>query len=318
MSVPSHRFGLGFEFGFNEADRVALTARGAIDRQQIVGTVGDDHIRGSDGDDYIDVSQGGRDVVHSRFGNDTIYFGASFTGGDRVDGGGGHHHGHEFQYDVVVLDGDYSAGIAMTLKTLHDIDRLTLEGGSYRITGEFRFGLYGQSFIDGSGLTADQHLTIDATSPSAAIWGGMGDDSITMHGDSTFLLGGEGDDILVGDGHGVGYDPGMGADTISMSSGSDRIYYDATSESVHGAHDLITHFAGRISFYFDSDETIEGRQNDFHFGPTAGRVGDIVVHYNSNLDETIVNVFTNPDTKVDLTIHLSGDVPLTIQDFVFN
>jgi hypothetical protein len=67
------------------------------------GTPGDDRIKGWAVADRIDVRQGGNDLVQGSGGDDTVYFGAAFTGADRVNGGKDN--------DTVILDGDYSAGI---------------------------------------------------------------------------------------------------------------------------------------------------------------------------------------------------------------
>ena len=277
------------------------------------GTPGNDHFKG--GDDF-DMSQGGNDRLRLDGGDDTVYFGDTFTGADRVFGGKG--------FDTVTLDGDYSDGIEVGDKSLQFIETLILEGGSYDITGELNFkDQFGLTYVDAHSLTASQPLSLNvATLGLLLVSAGAGDDIIhaSANGQDSELIGNDGDDTLIG-GTGASRMGGdAGADTIVMANAMDIAFYDHQTDSRGRAHDTIENFAasgGRIELTFDSDTSTEERDHDFHFGKTADRTGDILVKYDAQADETILKVFTDADHKADLVVHLTGDVPLTPADFIF-
>ena len=70
----------------------------------------------------------GADTLTGGGGNDTFNMGGELlTATDQIRGGSG--------YDTVTLNGDYSAGLALSATTLSSIENITLGGGnSYNIT----------------------------------------------------------------------------------------------------------------------------------------------------------------------------------------
>jgi Ca2+-binding RTX toxin-like protein len=279
----------------------------------IPGTPGNDRYYGISG--VFDMSQGGDDRLRFKGSDDTVYFGAAFTGADKVVGGKG--------TDTVILDGDYSAGVEVRADCFDRIEKLVLVGGSYVVTGElgFEYGSYG-AWVDATGLSASQSLDLRvATIGNLFALGGAGDDVIwaTSSGQYSYLVGFDGDDTLIG-GPGASTFAGVaGADRIVLSNSGDVAQYFA-GDSVAKAFDTIENFAasgGRIQLLFDSDTSTSTIDHDFSFEKTADRTGNILFKYDAASDETIVKVFTDPDHKADMVLHLTGDVPLTPADFIF-
>lgn len=286
------------------------------------GTEGNDRLLGSNFDDYFDMSQGGDDRVTARTGDDVIYFGAAFTGADRVDGGS-----HGTAGDLVILDGDYSGGISVEKKSFQNIEMLGLNGGSFAITGFLGFGgRYEDTIVDASSLTKHQSLSLDVSSlGDLIVRGGAGDDVI--HGSENHhvstLSGATGDDTLIGSGGRTTFSGGSGADHIVMANDKDRALF-VKSDSTGSAYDVIEGFRGiadgaknTIALFFDSDDVTPNYQSNFHLGATPGHVGDIVAQYDASIDHTVINVFTDADDTPDFVMHLTGDVTLSIKDFQF-
>jgi Ca2+-binding RTX toxin-like protein len=284
--------------------------------REFAGTPGDDRIKGRVGDDYIDVSQGGDDYVTANRGDDTIYYGAAFTGADQAKGGIG--------FDTVILDGDYSAGVEVQADSFLKVEKLVLEGGSYVLTGDLWLeDASGYARIDASGLAEGETLNLNvATRRGLNVLAGAGDDILhaSANGGDSVLGGGGGDDTLVG-GVGASFFFGdIGADRIVMSSGDDVASYSRSAESIARSYDTIENLeasGGRIELRFDSNTDTAGLQHDFHLGETANRAGDITFRYDTAADETIVKVFTGYDEKADFVLHLTGNVALTVADFIF-
>ncbi|HEX9947124.1 MAG TPA: calcium-binding protein, partial [Allosphingosinicella sp.] len=79
------------------------------------------------GNDLLRLQDGGVDSVRAGSGNDVIYFIGSLTSADVVNGGDG--------TDTLVLQGDYSGGLALT-PNVAGIENISLFGGNNRLFGE--------------------------------------------------------------------------------------------------------------------------------------------------------------------------------------
>ena len=133
-------------------------------------------------------------------GDDTILFDEKFTRDDQVDGGDG--------FDVIELEGDYSAGVSFGSGTMRDVEQIVLAAGfDYDLTvGDNNIRADG-FIVDGSLLGSADEIDFDAGAESASdvvLLGGAGADS---------LIGGAGDDSLVGNGGVDVLDGGEGDDT---------------------------------------------------------------------------------------------------------
>jgi Ca2+-binding RTX toxin-like protein len=114
----------------------------------IMASAGDDTITGGALSDVFNLSAGGNDIVNGGGGDDLFVLGAGLTTADRIDGGDGR--------DVLVLDGDYSAGLFFSSTTIANIEKL-----------EFRDGFDYSIATDDANVAANQTLVVDARSLSA-------------------------------------------------------------------------------------------------------------------------------------------------------
>jgi hypothetical protein len=154
------------------------------------GSAGDDVVTGSGS---FDLSQGGNDTATGGAGNDAFYFGAAFTGADRVDGGGGSN-------DQIGLQGDYTAGnrLVLAADTLTNVEVVTaFAGHSYDITTNDGNVAAGKVLtFYGSTLGANDSFTVDGsaeTDGAFRMYGGLGADHFTGGaGDDGFYFGRDG------------------------------------------------------------------------------------------------------------------------------
>lgn len=161
--------------------------------------------------------------------------------------------------------------------------------GAYELPGEDTYGAWAIDPIGNSYSDGDDVLD-----------GGTGNDS---------LFGAGGDDRITG---------GIGADELSGGTGEDRfIYVDARDSRGPGRDTIMDFGAGdRIDVSaIDPDASRAGDQK-FHFGATAGRVGDIVAYYEASIDRTVIAFYLDGDTGSDMSIWLKGEIALSAADFV--
>jgi Ca2+-binding RTX toxin-like protein len=194
--------------------------------------------RGTKNDDFFDQSsdtasdtfnlfKGGNDTVLAGSGNDLFKMGAALNAGDQLDGGAGR--------DVVLLHGNYSAGLVLDALTLQNIEVLRVgDGFDYNLTmadGNVAAGTY--MSIDAKALGATHSLTFDGGLESDGhyiVCGGAGNDSLTggALADKFHLEKGGNDTVHGGDGNDVvlvgakltsadAIDGGAGSDTLSLA-----------------------------------------------------------------------------------------------------
>lgn len=147
------------------------------------------------GADYFTAGTGAN-ILHGGTGDDQVFFAGQFNATDRIDGGSG-------SVNNLTLDGDYSAGLAITSAMMTNIQNLYLDGGhSYKLT------------VSDGNVAAGQMLGVIAVGMGAG-------DSLTFNGshetDGYFYLSdGMGNDVLSG---------GAQADTFAAYNGGvDKLY----------------------------------------------------------------------------------------------
>jgi Ca2+-binding RTX toxin-like protein len=170
----------------------------------IRGTAGDDNLTGTSGNDNILVFQGGDDTVQAGGGNDIIRLGATLTAADKIDGGTGH--------DVMILNGDYSAGVVFNANTMTNVEVLSLVGGhSYNLTlNDGNVAAGAGLLVKAGSLGSGDSLIFDGsaeTDGQLAVVGGAGDDTVTG--------GAQGDHFRMEKG---------GVDTVNGGGGNDVFY----------------------------------------------------------------------------------------------
>ncbi len=193
----------------------------------IRGTAGDDNLSGTSGNDRFLLWQGGNDTVDAGDGNDSFYMGAALNAGDKLDGGTGK--------DVIVLNGDYSAGVAFNADTITNIEVMALVAGhSYNLTtndGNVAAGqmllVRGDTLGSGNTLTFDGSAELDG---KFTIIGGAGNDTLTGgNRHDVFDLSHGGNDTVHGGGGTDTFNMGAAftiADVIDGGAGNDTLVLD--------------------------------------------------------------------------------------------
>jgi Ca2+-binding RTX toxin-like protein len=261
------------------------------------GTTGDDSIAGTTAGDDFHLEQGGDDTASGGGGVDVFFMGATFTGADQIDGGKAK--------DFLVLDGDYSAGVAFVAGSISGIEEIdVLAGHSYALSGLATVAKAPLA-VTAATLGADEHLYLDASGATASltVTGGAGDDS---------LVGGDGADRI---------DGGAGANSLEGGGGDDILI---------SGHDGVVHLYGGdgddhlvLSGGLAKGDRIDGGAGTNSLSLSGGvaeplKLNAVMVHNVSSIslnsgayDLTLANGLVGADGH--LTIYGGGDVsPLRI------
>ncbi|MCW5734438.1 MAG: hypothetical protein KIS73_09940 [Enhydrobacter sp.] len=163
---------------------------------ELIGGAGDDVLTGGALGDLVDLTIGGRDRASGGGGDDSFALGTTLDAADAINGGSG--------YDTVIMDGDYSAGLALSSKTLTNIENLRfLAGHDYDVkTSTATVGAGRTLTVDGAALGTADVLTFSGggeTDGRFAMTGGAGNDVLTGGElDDRFDLTKGGDDAAYG------------------------------------------------------------------------------------------------------------------------
>jgi Ca2+-binding RTX toxin-like protein len=245
-----------------------------------VGTPGHDKFVGTFFDDDFDMSQGGNDTVKGRAANDYFYFGAAFTGRDRIDGGS-----QTFR-DVLELNGDYSTGVTFGSKTLVNVEEMHLYGSLYG-GSDYSLTLDDATVASGKflqialldSLQQDDFLNLDASKEvNGDIW-----IQSTAAATDHIVTGGGNDYINPGRIMNDVVDGGGGWNVISLSSGPPlhvSLFLQGSPQDVGAGH-VITfdHFRGLRGT--GSGDTLIGDDNDNFID---GNSGDDTIQGNGGND----------------------------------
>ncbi|HEX2592804.1 MAG TPA: calcium-binding protein, partial [Rhizomicrobium sp.] len=194
--------------------------------------LGNDVLTGGSGADTFDLRSGGKDKAVGGGGADTFLLGATLASTDTIDGGAGS--------DILIVDGDYSAGLALSGVTNVETLKLTA-GHSYAITAPDSAVAAGMTMtIDGSKLGVGDVLTFKGSAEldgNYAILAGAAADTITTGAGNDSVDAGGGDDFLDLRAGGI--------DTLTGGSGNDTFRFGATltqQDKVDGGsgNDLVT------------------------------------------------------------------------------
>ncbi len=199
----------------------------------ITAGAGNDMLFGGFGNDTFDLTLGGNDTVQGSNGNDTFNMGATLTNSDKIDGGAG--------TDTLILNGDYSTGLAFGATTYTNIETMILTGGhSYNFTlNNAAVANNAPMTIDASGLGAGDSLILNAsaeTDGDLTIHGGAGNDVITGGGNDVIDISQGGNDVVHGD----------GSDSIDVGGALDNSDSIDGGVAMFGSNDRVV-FAGDYS-----------------------------------------------------------------------
>jgi Ca2+-binding RTX toxin-like protein len=188
----------------------------------IRGSASDNRLTGGDGRGLFQLEDGGNDTAIGGRDRDVFFFGAAFTGDDRVAGGGG--------FDTIVLQGNYAAGVVLHAGNSGDVEGISLQSASITRWGQSGANSYdyvisttnavvaaGAQFrVNGQSLQTGEDLTFDGSLETGGgtflVYGGYGKDTLT---------GGSGNDIFFFEagrfGNGDTVDGGRGRDAVVIS-----------------------------------------------------------------------------------------------------
>jgi Ca2+-binding RTX toxin-like protein len=189
----------------------------------VAGGAGGDLLTGGRRADFFDLSAGGNDTVHAGTGNDRILMGDTLTSADAIDGGTGD--------DIVTLDGSQGA-LHFTATTMVNVATLQLLADAYDITTDDATVAMGATMtVDAGALTGTDTLTFDGSAETNGKF---------------ILIGGGGDDHIVG---------GKLGDSMTGGGGADIFAYTSAAQSTGAAYDTITDFAAGTDT-FDLTSTV--------------------------------------------------------------
>jgi hypothetical protein len=281
----------------------------------------------------------GLNVVTGGAGDNTFDLAGNLTAADRIDGGGGHN-------NILILNGDYSAGLTFAPTTIQNIERIELGGGySYSLTFD---PANVPATIDGSALGPDDSLSLNLSgvpygqisistgagsnhlvggnesdsfyfenglSRSDSVDGGGGENTVEITGGTSFVLTPENftniQDLIVDTGVSVTARDGAGAAgqtlDVTLHSGAN---FDGSAET-----------GGHFSFNVDGYSTVEGGALSDTFGlgagvtASGGKGDDVFTVSASDLPTDHINGGVGEDT---LTVYgASGSGPYILADASF-
>ncbi len=292
------------------------------------GTKGDDVFNeASDSSpDIFNLRSGGSDTVLAGSGDDRFNMGAALNAADRLDGGAGN--------DVVILHGDYSAGLAFDDQTIQHVEQLVFKKGfDYNLTtadGNLAAGQFLK--INAFALGASDSLTFNGAAESDGrllVYGGAGNDTLTggakndrfnlTAGGSDTAHGSGGNDVFL---FGAAFtsgdvvDGGAGKDTLELNgaynytfgasqlAGIETLKLDAghnyvltTNDGNIAADDTLTVDFGALTsggFHFSGSAEQDG---SFHF--VAGPVTGLALHGGNGADTFDLTGFGNGVVDLD-------------------
>ncbi|MGF7151684.1 DNA-binding beta-propeller fold protein YncE [Sphingomonas zeicaulis] len=240
-----------------------------------------ENLTGSAFDDSL-YGDNGTNTILGGAGNDTLY---GYLGDDRLEGGAG---------DDLVRGGEG----ADTLLGGDGADKLVGDEGNDVIDGgagsDVVYGGAGDDSIDG-GADAD---TLRGDEANDTLTGGTGDD---------VLLGGDGNDVLIG---------GAGRDSMYGGAGADRFVFNAASESVLAARDILRDFSQTDGDLIDLSAIDSGAASGAFtlVGAFTGTAGELTATAVGAFQQVQGDV--NGDGVADFTILVAaGGSSLTSADF---
>ncbi|HXL98860.1 MAG TPA: calcium-binding protein, partial [Rhizomicrobium sp.] len=232
------------------------------------GGAGIDTLEGLGGNDLLS-DEGSQATIDGGSGNDTITMASFFNASDLIDGGPGR--------DTLILDGDYSAGVALGADTLTNVEKIVLDTGfSYSLT------------LNDANVAAGARMAVDASALGSS-------DAFNFNGsaetDGRFLIeGGAENDTLIGGagrdaieaGNGTNtIDGGGGRDVLTGGSGADTFVYGAVSDSTGLNHDTINGFDALSDTFHIIGDTVSAVDATV----ASGRLGS--AHFDADLVSAI-------------------------------
>ncbi|HRX36135.1 MAG TPA: calcium-binding protein [Aestuariivirga sp.] len=253
----------------------------------LIGGAGDDQLFGDYDNDWLEIDDG-NDLLDGGDGQDTLY-GGSIAGVLTID------------LRITTAQDTTSAG----MDTIVNIETVYGTNGF----GDVIFGnnqgnnLYGYGGDDQLfGLAGDDYLSGGDGNDTAR--GGNGVDGLNGDAGEDRLFGDAGSDYLTG---------GADGDRMWGGTGNDYFYYNAVTDSLPGAMDILLDFDpgenDRINF-----SGLPGTLVFRGYGPYQNTGGEVRVEDHTTFQKVFVNLDTNPDDE--MVIRVNTSTPLVEADFI--
>lgn len=300
----------------------------------IVGAGLGDTLSGLDGNDTLG-GEGGDDSLSGGIGNDRLNGG---TGADTLDGGDGN--------DILVVDNagdvtnggagtdtvELAAAVTVTIGADVEIVRNFSAANGANTTMNALDNTYGGSFMSETVFGGAGNDLIYGRTGNDGLNGELGNDRLFGDGGSDVLNGGDGNDLLYA---------GADDDTILGGAGNDSLYGENGNDNLIGGAgvDLLNGGAGGDSYIFatgDSGATFATADRIQGFSSAQGDKIDLVSIGASNFigsaafsnsagefraqlinGNTYVQADLDGDGAADFMIRVDGNVPLSVNDFIF-
>ena len=312
---------------------------GSAAANSLLGLGGNDNLSGLGGNDVLDGGDGndvvrggaGADQLNGGLGIDTVTYSDSTVGVTvnllTLTGQGGDAQGDNISNFENVTGGQgndtlLGSSRANTLIGSNGDDVLRGAGGADHLDGSAGFdtAVYSESTIGvtislTTGTGSGGNAQGDVLTSIESVIGGTGNDVLIGSSHADTLSGNFGNDVIRGDG---------GHDTLSGGGGADRFVYDNLGDSPANANaDRITDFnhgqGDRIDLHLiDANSTVAGDQA-FHFIGSAAfghHAGELRAVVSTTGATTVVTADIDGDGSADVRITLSGSITLQAADFV--
>lgn len=279
--------------GFFVPGFTSVTLIGGSGNDLLIGTPGNDVLSGNGGDDTAFGGTGGdrlfggsgRDHLFGEAGDDKVF--GQGGSGDRISGGPGDDtlHGGSGA-DRINETADASITLTNSSMTglgndvLFSLERVSITGGD------------SDNVIDVSGFNSDRQITIlggagnDQLIGSAGadlLTGGDGNDTLTGNAGNDILRGSAGADVLTGGDGNDGLSGGADNDNITAGDGNDTVYGGSGSDTLRGGIGDDTLFGGLGADSVDGEEGTD--QLAGGSGDDSADVDDIVTGIAGEIDE---------------------------------
>lgn len=296
------------------------------------GDDGNDRIEGGAGNDNIQDLQGAFGFIDAGDDDDFVYIGGGFQTGSVVNGGNGHDVlsiGSATALNLIKVSGfeelSYGSGVGEaitgTARQFRGFSAITWG------VGEVEPGYAALTLFGVPDLSYKLNLSSALSDLAVLFVGSLGHDRLTTGGGNDTVFGDLGNDSIAGgdgrdDLHGsAGNDTlagGGGRDTLTGGGDDDSYVYRRVGDSRGNGDTVIGWENGNDRFDLSGIDAIAGGADDaFAFvgtGTITGVGGEI--GFVNTATQTVVQVYLDGDTVIDMQIVIDGVFTLTGADFL--
>jgi len=217
--------------------------------------------------------------------------------------------------DTLTISNNLTAGETISMGT--GTDTLNLASGSNTINITGVTTLNGSAANDSLTLTDNVvGTTIDLGSGSDILNLSAGTNSLTVTNTETVVGNSSADTIVASGSTGVNVTGNGGADSITLSSGSDIIKYLAASDSTSSNTDTITGFDATGADQIDISALVQGSFSYLSGNPGFSNTGNTQAQFDDGSDTLQIDVDGNGVSDMDIVLTGVVDVNLSSADFI--